>query len=205
MKSFQDEHVLNLPDAYRKDSESNNYKILQVERTAVNELRKALRDIEHILDLDNATGITLDLYGEREGQARGQATDAQYLLMIKSKIMQNTSNGSYTSIINSLCHALNCKPSDICIEETDDCGVRITELPLDVVLNSGLTAQQAVALIKRLLPVGVKAESIDFEGTFEFGEYGEESETAGFSDESGTVGGYFGYTAGEEDEIVLPI
>ena len=51
MKFFDDDLVKNLPDAYRKDSESNNYKILQIEKYSMDEFRKTLNEIyeSHLL------------------------------------------------------------------------------------------------------------------------------------------------------------
>lgn len=212
MKNFQDEHVRNLPDAYRKDTESNNYKILQVEKLAVKNLRQTLEDIDSILDLNNAKGKTLDMYGERVGQPRGVANDTQYLLMIKAKIAQNLSNGTYPSILESICYTLNCEPSQVYIIEKDEpCLVEVTAIPLDAIQKTGMTPTQVNALVKRLLPVGVRIESILYQGTFKFCEGGadyprevDKTTDAGFASDE-IEGGYFGITSGEENEPILPI
>ena len=85
-------HAKNLPDAYRKDKDSNNYKILEVERDAVSQLNAMLNQIYEITDLENATGKTLDLYGEKIGQDRGKATDEQYRVLIRAKAVRNLVN-----------------------------------------------------------------------------------------------------------------
>lgn len=229
----------NLPDSYKKTKDSNNFKILEIERIACNDLRKYLwgyylckkcgdtipfgeqvcpicgekgervnSGVYDILDINNATGKTLDLYGERVGQARGLADDSKYLLMIKAKIMRNISNGSYTSIINSLCMTFDCDPSQIIIVETEKpCTIEIVSLPLSVINGAGLTASQTLAIIKSLLPIGVSIESYLFDGTFEFSDSENEyDESTGFCDvEGGTIGGYLGITQGDAGETILPI
>ena len=201
--------VKNLPDAYKKTTDSNNFKILEVERLACENLRKTLQEVDSILDINNAKGKTLDLYGERVGQARGLADDDKYLLMIKAKIMRNLSNGSYPSIINALCRTLDCEPSQVLIiDDTEPCTVKIVTLPLSVINKAEFTTSQILAIVKSMLPVGVSLTSVSFEGTFEFGtSENEYDETKGFgtSEADQSKGGYFGAMQGDENDIILPI
>ena len=244
---FKENLVKNLPDAYKKTTDSNNFKILEVERKSLEEVRKSLwgydkcekcgnetitqqnqncpvcgsktvriNGINDILYIDNAKGKTLDLYGERVGQARGLANDEKYLLMIKAKIMRNLSNGSYPSILTALCQTFNCEPSQIFITDGEEpCTVNIVTLPLDVINKAGLSTNETVAIVKSLLPAGVTLSTFLFEGTFEFAATENEiDETKGFSDVGAfatdenyddVIGGYFGATQGDETDIILPI
>ena len=204
---FKRNLVKNLPDAYKKTTDSNNFKILEIERVACEDLRTTLAEINNILDVNNAKGKTLDLYGERVGQPRGLANDDKYILLIKAKILRNLSNGSHESLINALCATLDCEPSQVVLADGDEPRtVNITTLPLEVINKAGLTTTQITAIIKSMLPVGVRLTSYLYEGTFEFGtsenEYDEEK---GFADDTGTIGGYFGATASDETEEILPI
>lgn len=164
--------------------------------------------IENSLNLNNARGATLDLYGKLVGQSRGLATDEQYILLIKTRIMRNLANGSNKGVVDALCAILNCKQSQVHITDTDNpCEVLIT-VPLGSIIEAGLTVKQFNQLVKSILPVGVvlSANTI-YEGTFEFSAAeNEQNETAGFCDvEGGTIGGYFGALSSEENETVLPI
>lgn len=200
--------VKNLPDAYKKNNESNNFKILEVERIECANLRDDLQSINEILDINNATGKTLDRYGERVGQPRGLATDAKYLLMIKAKIMRNLSNGSYQSIIDALCETFSCDPSEVYIQDEDEpCTVKLVSLPLAFIIGAGLSTSQTVAIIKSMLPVGVSLSTFLFEGTFEFADRENEQDTEkGFCDiEGGTMGGYLGATDSDLTDEILPI
>lgn len=205
---ISDNHVKNLPDAFAKTTGSNNYKILEVERLTVEELRDNLQDVFNTNNLDNCSGKTLDLYGDTVGQPRGVATDEQYILMIKSKIMRNVSNGSYRSIVNSICATFDCEASQVYIVEKDEpCVVELVVLPLSVINKAGLTTTQTIKMIKTLMPVCVTLESFLFEGTFCFSDVENEVDNdAGFTDvEGGQTGGFFGILYGEDNEPILPI
>ena len=203
------EHIKNLPDAYLKTPDSNNYKILELERYECEKLRESLRDVDEILDIDKATGATLDLYGERVGQARGQATDEKYRLMIKAKIARNLSNGTYPSVIRALCQTFSCDPSEVWIINGDEpCSVKILSFPLLAVGEAGLTVSQTLAIVESLLPICISITSYVFDGTFQFSDVEDEyDENAGFADaEHGNIGGCFGLASSDnDDDTILPI
>ncbi len=204
---FNKNLVKNLPDAFKKSADSNNRKILEIERAACEDLRKTLYSIDDILDIGKATGKTLDLYGERVGQVRGLANDDKYRLMIKSKIMRSLSEGSTSSVVNALSCTFDCDPAEVEIKDgAEPFTVDVVAISLDAINGAGLTASQVYAMIESMLPVGIKIASFVFAGTFEFGE-GENDfdDTKGFADDEGTIGGYLGAAAVEVVEDVLPI
>lgn len=247
LTDFNANLVKNLPDSYKKTVDSNNFKILEIERITCNDLRKHLwgfyscekcgdtipfgeqicpicgakgvkvnSGVYDILDINNATGKTLDMYGKRVGQARGLADDEKYLLMIKAKIMRNLSNGSYPSIINALCMTFDCEPSKVLLVDGDEpCTVMVEILPLEVINKAGLTTSQTVSIIKSLLPIGVKLQTFLFEGTFELATSYEDMKVdgniKGLTDtyenmkNPDAIGGYLGVTAGDEADTTLPI
>lgn len=210
MKQFDHTNqARNLPDCYAKDVNSNNYKVLLVEGISVNDgLQIDIKAVDNALDIENATGKTLDLYGEMVNQARGQADDVKYRLMIKSKVASSFVSGDHKSIVDAICLTFNCKPSEVSLKEIEGspCSVELGEIPLDTIIAAELSPSQAVAMIKRLLPTGVKLDSFLFEGTFEFSEAESEADAStGFADEDGTIGGYLGITSGDEDDAILPI
>ena len=227
MKKFNEtNHVKNLPDSYAKGNESNNYKILQTEKIAVDELRGVADITLKILDIDfdltNATDYekelftaTLNRYGEMLNQARGRATDEQYRYMLKSKIVQSLSGGDFNSVIAAICETFSCDPSEISIVELDEpCTIRVESLPISTITNAGFSLGQTMQIIKRLIPAGVDIESFYFEGTFEFAATEEDisvdGSIKGFTDTEANmraesaVGGYFGMLSGGDEET-LPI
>lgn len=203
-----DNLVKNLPDAFDKSENSNNFKILENERLAVEEHLADLYRIYEILNIDNAYGKILDRYGERVGQSRGLATDEQYLVMIKAKIMRILGNGTYPRIINSICSTFGCEPSEVCIAETDEpCTIKMITLPLTVLNTTGMTVKQTSKLIKSLLPICIRMDTLTLEGTFEFSDNENDyNEAKGFCDvEGGNIGGYLGYMSSDTNEPILPI
>lgn len=209
MAEFNSEYIKNLPDTYDKRESSNNYKILNIAQGIATDIKKDIEDVHNSLDIERATGKTLDLYGEMLGQPRGYATDPQYRVMLKAKIMRNSMNGDYNSLIKAACLMFNCEPNEFCIVEGEaPATVDVINLPYRVLNYVGVTAEQAVDLVEVLLPVGVTLNSITLEGTLEFGETADEyDENTGFaiSEIDQSIGGYLGFLASYDSAKPLPI
>lgn len=205
---YFDNLARNLPDCYKKDPASNNYKILEIERAADNDLRTTLEEIASILDIDNASGATLDMYGKKYGQPRGQADDAQYRIMIKSKVVRNSCNGSYKDVANALSVTFGCSIDDILLTEVGIMEIELKNINTEMVERAGFELNQVYQLVKSLLPAATTLQSVYIDGTFEFGEAeDEEDENAGFaiSESDQSVGGYFGDFQSRESSTELPI
>ena len=199
MRVFDFENqVRNLPDVYNKMPDSNNARLLDIERLAVDGLEADIEAVLESLDIEKASGKTLDYYGEMVGQSRGMAQDGQYRVLIKSKILQNFSVGTFPSVLKALYLAFDCAPSEFAIVETNDpCTVRVEKMPFDIATKTGISQEEVVSIIKALIPVGVYVEPVNFEGTFELSasesDMGTE-ETVGLTDaEGGLVGGELGW------------
>lgn len=152
-----------LPDAYAKDTNSNNYKILQLLYLLNADTRADLQSIEHASDIANASGKTLDKFGEMYGQARNGANDEQYRFLIMYKISKMTTKSDCNSIINSLETLFN-----------TDGGIKITEgnltakvegISIETIENTGFTNEQIKEMISDLMPVGVSLSGTTFAGT----------------------------------------
>ncbi len=163
-----------LPDAYRKDETSNNYKLLDLAETEITALREDIQKTTLITDLANSSGKTLDLFGDMLGKKRGTLDDDKYRYVLQSQVAQNIVAGDFNSVLNALVSAFSLQAgdatySDIKIEELPTSGnVKITKLPLKVLNRAGLTTDQTKTLIQDILPIGVAVTSIGYEGTFEF-------------------------------------
>lgn len=208
MKAYQSDSVKNLPDKYRKDSNSNNFKILEIEKYEREQGQKEINEIRQILNINNAKGASLDIYGIRVKQERGSLTDAQYLTIIKAKIMANMSNGTHPSILQAICTIMDCEPADIYIVDSETpCVVEASNLPLIGVVRSGYKPSQIVEILQNILPAGVKLKAYSFTGTFEFagGEYELNAEKGFSEDENGLIGGFLGIASIEEEDAILPI
>lgn len=205
--------VERLPDCYRKDECSNNYKLLELGHQASEGLREDIGAVGAALDLNQAVGKTLDLYGEMLGQRRGLLNDSQYRYMLLARIGRNVVQGDYNSIMGTLVLMFGSQPGEITLddlelkEEERPCVVKLTKFPVHVLINAGFSSRQAVGMIESLLPICVTLSADNFEGTFEFAELdGEYGVGAGFADLDGTIGGYLGLYLGDDDKIpVLPV
>lgn len=153
----REDHVRNLPDAYRKDEGSNNGRILEIEKSATDKLREAVSAIFDSLDIDKATGSTLDLYGEMYGQARCNFTDEQYRLKIRQRIAMASASADYNSIVNALAGMIGAPVEAICLEDAaESCNVDVKHFPYDTLQAAGFTVPQAREMIESLLPAGVR-------------------------------------------------
>lgn len=191
------EYMEALPDAYAKGKESNNYKLLQMERELISDLEKDIKDVGDTLDIRKAFGKTLDYYGEIYGQPRGELTDDQYRIVILQKAIRNNVGGDANSIILALASAFGVDASSFGLTETENvCEIRVTGLPFSMLQSVGMTQSQVKQMIDDLTPIGVKSTPLELEGTFEFSSSYEQDDNAGFGNIDQTIGGYFGYLEG---------
>lgn len=205
--------VERLPDCYRKDPGSNNFKLVKLNRVAVEELRADMQTVLDCLDINRAAGKTLDLYGDMLQQRRGLLNDEQYRYMLFARIGRNIVQGDYNSIMRTLVLMFGSQMGDITlddlevVEEDAPCVVKLTKFPVYVLINAGFSSRQAVSMIESLLPVCVTLSADNFEGTFEFADSADDyNELAGFGDIDQTIGGYLGLYLGDDDKIpVLPL
>lgn len=202
----REDYVKNLPDAFRKTQDSNNAKILELAKSSVHELRKAVSAVYDGLDIDKAVGKTLDMFGDMVGQSRGAATDEQYRAMIKSKICRNLANADHDSIVKAICVVFGCEPHEVLLCEADaPCVVSLEKLPFEALNKSNIDAATAVKIIAGLMPAGVLLEALNFTGTFEFAATADVYDAdKGFGNTEQTVGGYLGLLSDSEGSN-LPI
>lgn len=189
-----DDLAANLPDSFKKGPESNNHKLLLVEKHIYDKIRNMLESVFAVTDLDNASGATLDLYGTRLQLERGTLSDERYRLRLKGKVAQSLSDGTRESVVSTLAYILQCDASQIQIRGTETTGkAELLGAPLGKLFEAGFTTDEITGLINELLPVNVTLASVNYYGTFQFGELEAEADKArGFSDDTGTIGGYFG-------------
>lgn len=212
------DNVRKLPDAYYKGKDGNNYKLLQLNELSAQMLDKDMTDVLNSLDIEQATGATLDLYGQMLGQERGSLNDYQYRLVIKNKIAENMCQGDFNSVLELLSQIFECDVKDIAIQEVATNKIDIKRMSLTALSKAGFTGEQAIEMVERILPVCVKVNSANIEGTFEFGDVGYQQyqqiealtyqnletktyqdlengsydETKGFGNIEQAIGGYFG-------------
>lgn len=156
-KEFNHEiYVKNLPDYYSKDINSNNNKILEVEKASVRSLEEDITDAYNSLDIWQATGKTLDLYGEMYNQPRENLPDDEYRLIILLKMVRNRAGSDHASVISALSAALNLPANIFHIADSEIGGnIDVLALPYNVIQESGVSIKEVVKNIKMLLGAGI--------------------------------------------------
>ncbi|WP_405381225.1 hypothetical protein [Phascolarctobacterium sp.] len=201
-------NVNKLPDSYAKDTHSNNYKLLNLNEQAIADIKADAQALYDILDLKNARGRTLDMYGDMLGQQRGAMTDEQYYYILLTRIAINNVKGDGYSLAECLATVFSCKPDEIVIKDSENtCKVVVETFPLQVLIDAGFTSRNAIEMLNKLLPIGVVVEEANFDGTFEFADSADVyDEAAGFANIEQTIGGYFSLLLGEDDNSpILPL
>lgn len=82
-----------MPSQFKKNPESNNFKLLSLLASGSVENRTTYDTMLKYWDIDQAQGIGLDRLGKDEGITRGNMTDAEYRKMIKIQCIVNLSEG----------------------------------------------------------------------------------------------------------------
>ena len=149
--------VRKLPDVYRKDPKSNNYKLLQLSAEALEELREAAALTEESQDIRTAIGQTLDLHGEKGGQPRGSADDARYRVLLYHKMARDRGDGTQPDISVALQNIMECGPGEFTIRDREDRDrrVRMRVAGTQVLEQSPASKAEIKAILDQLLPAGV--------------------------------------------------
>ena len=213
-------NVKKLPDAYLKRDEngiqSNHSKMLELNELQRDEFKLAMQQVLESLDIDLATGATLDKFGEIINQRRGGLTDAQYRIMLRFKIAKLLNRGDYNSLMYLACRTLKCNDGDLIIQDVGNATVEIVSLPLNVPKEAGFTFSQVIDMVKELLPCGVNVSDANFTGNFVLCGLDENEnhiyiEGEGFADGEPVImvaGGYLGHVTSDErnelGQVILP-
>lgn len=198
--------INNLPETYNTAGNSNLGKLIKLLEDTLTKVESEITKVLDMVNIETAAGYTLDLYGVMLGQSRGNLNDEQYRKILLLKSSRNNCKGTYEDVARQIAIVLNCDFSEIVLNETGTAQVSITRMPLQTIVDSGLSASQILLMIQKLLPVGVKLSIIDCEGTFEFSDsIDEQSIEEGFANDDQTNGGYLGLILGADNETILPI
>ncbi|MFG3612367.1 hypothetical protein [Rummeliibacillus stabekisii] len=200
-------------DYFKKNEDSNLYKLISMFSGELGRIKETNNLIVEWRAIDKAQGKALELIGENINQSRGVATDEVYRVLLKSKIARNLSDGTINTIINVIAIALSTDKKSIKIVEgwTDElnpepASIKLMEMPLEAINRAGIDPANFVRIIQKTVAGGVKVQSIELNGTFEFGDTSLAIDNSkGFADIDGTTGGYLGAAFNPSKEQDLPI
>lgn len=190
------------------------FRLISIFSDQLTQLKQTIDTVDEWRDIDKAEGTTLDHHGENIKQQRGQATDPVYRILLKSKIARNMSDGTIDTIIRVLATALSVEYHEIRLQEKwndthdpEPAAIKVIELPLAKLNQSGLDPINFVRIIKRTVAGGISVSTIELTGTFEFGDNTNAIDaTKGFGDvNDDSVGGYLGAVYTPSGDVELPI
>lgn len=188
-----------ITDHRKKD---NNFKIIKIFSSEADKLIDTFKTIQAYQDVDNATGKTLDKLGKEIGLSRGDIKDEIFRLWIKAKRLSITSKGDMNTVIKVLALLLNSEPDEFDVvemyQENKPARIKVIDVPLDNVLEIGLTGEDLVSLLKEVVAGGVAVEEVRLDGTFQFVKELEIDSDLGFADIEMTQGGTLGAIFGKE-------
>lgn len=148
-------------DHFRKDEESNTYKLMQLFSDELHLLEETNNRIIEWRNIDKAEGKQLDLIGQNVVQPRGTATDEVYRIMLKTKIARNLADGTLNGLITAIAYVLQVDKREIKVTEMWDllnqpACIAVEAIPLDKINNAGLTANEFEDILRSLVSAGVK-------------------------------------------------
>lgn len=163
-----------IPDALAKSKESNFGKVFVILSNELEKAKQAAEKIEEWRDIDLAEGKTLDQIGNDYEQHRGQDGDSLYRFMIKSKIEQSQSNGTFNELINVICRTINCQPEDVNIVAGrfydalgnyagEPLAIEIKSVPMRFFVDSGIKVSAFIDSVRSSAAAGVRIISISIE------------------------------------------
>lgn len=197
-----------LTSALKTNVDSNIGKIMIVFSEQHKQAMQMLEKIESWNDLENAKGKELDAIGAEYVQPRGQASDAQYRMLIRSKRVRATADSTMNSVIKTMAQTLNCKPTALKFKSVIESGgdevnaLIIESIPLKIAVDAELTPSQIIQLLEQVTAGDVRVASANFTGSFRFSKKYAEPE---YNSEFGFGRGTFGLLLIPAEEIELPI
>lgn len=151
-----------LPDAYNKTVGSNLYNLLQLLNLLDIDLKSDLKRILQSRNIENATGATLDAYGEMVGVKRNCASDENYRTRIIARISTLTVDSDINSVLSAIARTFNMDVSDIKIIDGDS-AVTIQGITTDLVTSC--SSNEVAEILKSFMPAGVTLNPFNYGGT----------------------------------------
>jgi len=208
------ELLARFPDVYDKRPDGNLGKLMAIIADQLDKVQQTLAVMLAWRSIDAAEGTTLDRIGENVAQDRGVATDEIYRMLIKSKIARNMSTADINTMIRVIAIAVGAPYDQIAIRskyedpiDPEPAAIALIGLPLTYVNSIGISLAQFARIIQRTAAAGVRVESVELQGTFEFGDLPlSTSSTAGVGDVNDpSIGGELGAAFDPNDDQNLPI
>lgn len=148
-------------DHFRKDEESNTYKLMQLFSEELQLLEETNNRIIEWRNIDKAEGKQLDLIGQNVVQPRGTATDEVYRIVLKTKVAQNLADGTLNGLIRAIAYVLQVDKKEIQVREmwsilNMPAALAIEAIPIDKITAANLTNDEFENILQSLVAGGIK-------------------------------------------------
>lgn len=148
-------------DHFRKDEESNTYKLMQLFSDELQLLEETNNRIIEWRNIDKAEGKQLDLIGQNVVQSRGTATDEVYRIVLKTKVAQNLADGTLNGLIRAIAYVLQVDKKEIQVREmwsilNMPAALAIEAIPIDKITAANLTNDEFEKILQSLVAGGIK-------------------------------------------------
>lgn len=160
MYSTTENLVKRLPDVFKKESDSNIYKLLRVLGEESDEIKKVYDDIKLIRDINQAEGTNLDNIGKNLNVKRDGASDEVYRLLLKLKVAAKK-GATFNVLIEIISAAANIEPNLVYLvrekefDSTGEPASLLLSLPTEVLNNLNLDYYTFLNLIQDAVAGGV--------------------------------------------------
>jgi len=180
-----DEIIKLLSTAFRKDADSNNYKLLSIINSEFQNIEQIINDIKNAHFVDLAEGKSLEYIASLFNVRRQQnETDDHFRARIKLAFSKISNMASINDVKEIVAAALQTKTSRVRVKDRYDFEPAFFELWiwLQDLNNAGLTLDDFQELIGVIKPAGVKVKAYQ-QGTFTYRSASETSDpTKGYND-----------------------
>lgn len=173
-----DELIKLLSTAFRKDKDSNNYKLLSVVDSEFSNIEQTINDIKNAHFVDYASGKSLDYIASLFNVRRKlNETDEHFRARIKFAFAKITNMATLNDIKEIIAAALKTKTNRIVVRDKYSIEPALFEiwLWLQDLTAAGLTLDEFQELVKAIKPAGVRVKAYQ-RGTFTHRSIGEASD-----------------------------
>jgi hypothetical protein len=168
--SLFDDMVKKFPGSIAAQYGTNIRKLIRFFTDSLQDVSDLYHTVDAFRSVDNANGKALDALGLKYGEQRGQADDAFYRVMIKSKIIIRAGDATVDGVLRTVQSSLGVDVNGIKVESLrhplggkldmskEPLAIRITNIPLEI----ASTEWEQNYLIRRIESVVAAGVRIDY-------------------------------------------
>lgn len=162
MLNFFSKMLQLLPGAINTDGANVN-KLVRFFADAFGDIWGVFLKISDFRNIDNAKGALLDALGKKYGVERGQADDAFFRLMLKSKIAARKGDATVNGILATIQNALGVPVDGVQVVKIDGepNAIAIMNVPLDVA-KTAWERRYLLGRIEATAAAGIRVDRVEF-------------------------------------------